>query len=364
MAKELTKFELAIKQADESAELTNKKIDELGLPLNNLYDCLAIIQVLFKRMGGVPDEIKETTTKLEKLRVEWKQLAENIEAQYNKTVTSTAGAGAAGVSAGVGVALLGPTAAMSIATTFGVASTGTAIASLSGAAATKAALAWLAGGALVAGGGGIAGGSTLLALAGPIGWGLAATSLAVCATVYLVKQRDKEQLENIFIHIKNRDIKKNRLAVEEINSRLNLIKHDIEKLKDAIMVIKTLGTDYSKLTKEQKLLLGTYINIMESSTMLLINPIKWLQPYVSEEYFNNFKFDAKANKHKNVIISLANLLENIVLEESYKKLLAEALVNNSDYMTSFQLTKKEINSTDFVTFINNALVLTNNKQSA
>ena len=51
-----------------------------------------------------------------------------------------------------------------IATTFGVASTGTAISTLSGAAATNAALAWLGGGALAAGGGGMAAGEAFLTL--------------------------------------------------------------------------------------------------------------------------------------------------------------------------------------------------------
>ena len=80
-----------------------------------------------------------------------------------------AGVAGAGVAAGIGVATLGPSAAMAIATTFGTASTGVAISGLSGAAATNAALAWLGGGALAAGGGGIAAGNALLALFGPIG---------------------------------------------------------------------------------------------------------------------------------------------------------------------------------------------------
>ncbi|MCY4528821.1 MAG: hypothetical protein OXD46_07340 [Chloroflexi bacterium] len=49
--------------------------------------------------------------------------------------------GVAGVPEGAGVTVLGPTAAMAVATTFGTASTGTAISALSGAAATNAALA-------------------------------------------------------------------------------------------------------------------------------------------------------------------------------------------------------------------------------
>jgi len=76
----------------------------------------------------------------------------------------------AGAALGIGLAAFAPTVAMTAATTFGVASTGTAISALSGVAATNAALAWLGGGALVAGGGGIAGGTALLALTGPVGW--------------------------------------------------------------------------------------------------------------------------------------------------------------------------------------------------
>jgi hypothetical protein len=52
--------------------------------------------------------------------------------------------------------------AASLATSVGVASTGTAISGLSGAAATNATLAWLGGGSLAAGGGGMALGSVIL----------------------------------------------------------------------------------------------------------------------------------------------------------------------------------------------------------
>jgi len=92
------------------------------------------------------------------------------------TVKSSAGAGA-GIAAGTATALLGPSAAMAVATTFGTASTGTAISTLTGAAATKAALAWLGGGALAAGGGGMSAGTALLGLAGPVGWALAGTAV-------------------------------------------------------------------------------------------------------------------------------------------------------------------------------------------
>lgn len=54
------------------------------------------------------------------------------------------------------------TVAYTVASTFGIASTGTAIATLSGAAATNATLAFLGGGALAAGGGGMVAGATVL----------------------------------------------------------------------------------------------------------------------------------------------------------------------------------------------------------
>ncbi len=65
--------------------------------------------------------------KLKAIRVNWKQQAEKIELEYKKAEVKAAGQGVAGIGAGVALAAFGPTAAMGIATTFGVASTGTAI---------------------------------------------------------------------------------------------------------------------------------------------------------------------------------------------------------------------------------------------
>jgi len=66
--------------------------------------------------------------------------------------------GARGTAAGSALAL----GSMSLVSTFGAASTGTAITSLSGAAATNATMAWFGGGALSAGGAGMAGGAAVL----------------------------------------------------------------------------------------------------------------------------------------------------------------------------------------------------------
>ena len=102
-----------------------------------------------------------------------------IETEAARTAALGSGTGVAGATAGVGLAAFGPSVAMAVATTFGTASTGTAISALSGAAATNAALAWLGGGAVAAGGGGTAAGSALLALAGPVGWTIGGLALGL-----------------------------------------------------------------------------------------------------------------------------------------------------------------------------------------
>ena len=158
MAKKLSKLQMAQQKAEAAAKKTNQKINELGGHTSALYTSLTTIQSLFDRIRNVPEENMLKYEKLKAIRVNWKQQAEKIELEYQKAEVKAAGQGAAGVGAGVAVVALGPTAAMGIATTFGVASTGTAISALSGAAATNAALAWLGGGALAAGGGGMAAG--------------------------------------------------------------------------------------------------------------------------------------------------------------------------------------------------------------
>jgi hypothetical protein len=127
-------------------------------------------------VGKAKQNIEAFEANINAIQVELNKAAE----QNNITIKdSNGGAGIAigSTAAGIGIVVGGPAAAMAIATTFGVASTGVAIGSLSGAAATTAALAWLGGGAVAAGGAGMAGGSALLAALGPIGLGLAAIGL-------------------------------------------------------------------------------------------------------------------------------------------------------------------------------------------
>ena len=150
---------------------------------------------------------------------------------------------------------------MWVATTFGTASTGTAISALSGAAATNAALAWLGGGTLASGGLGIAGGHALLALAGPIGWGIAGFSILTSVVLFA-----------------NNKIKSNKKKQEEITSVKTNIHHlekDVAFLTDLLTKTETLRTkvnelysstlsmyerDYAQLNEDQKYQLGSLVN--------------------------------------------------------------------------------------------------------
>lgn len=191
-------------------------------------------------------------------------------AQVGGGVAVAGAAAVAGTAAGAGVAAFAPTAAMAIATTFGTASTGTAISALSGAAATNAALAWLGGGALAAGGGGMAAGNALLAMAGPVGWTISGVALVG---------------SGMFLHSKNAEAAeqatKQRVKVEAEIRSLRLAKNEIEHLSDStkqsmdncLELLSDLRhkapKDYNKFKEEQKQRLSLLINSVRSLGTLL-----------------------------------------------------------------------------------------------
>lgn len=187
---------------------------------------------------------------------------------------------------------------------------------------------WLGGGALAAGGGGMAAGNAFLALAGPIGWAIAGVSLLTSGLILWKNKSDKNRLEKVFIAISERDVKSYELAIVELKERISRIIDENTKLADAINEIERFGLDYNMMSESQQYALGSYVNLMLSSTQLLVNPIRGLLPKFSEEDFNNFLSwkDRKVNKelceeNKDFIVSLSNLLYKIELNDGEKKLL-------------------------------------------
>ena len=343
-----SKLQVAQDKAQATIKETNNAIGELGEYTGSLYKSLTSIQEHFDKIRNVPSEQMLQYEELKQIRLNWKQQADKIDKDYKNATVKNAGAGAAGAGLGVAVVTMGPTVAMGVATTFGVASTGTAISTLSGAAATNAALAWLGGGSLAVGGGGMAAGNAFLAMAGPVGWAIAGVSLLASGLIFWKSKSDKNHLENVFIAISERDIKSYELAIVELKERISRIIDENSKLTDAIGEIESFGLDYNKMSEAQQYALGSYVNLMLSSTQLLVNPIQGLLPKFSEEDFDSFMSwkDRKINKetcteHKDFIVSLANLLYKIELYDRDKKLLWKSLRKNKRMLKSMDISKKE-----------------------
>lgn len=120
-------------------------------------DVIKLVELLVNSIANTSKSFETDFEEIDLHKAQFLEAEEVARKDLEAARKSAAGAGA-GLSAGAAVASLAPSAAMWVATTFGTASTGTAISTLSGAAATKAALAWLGGGAIAAGGGGTAAG--------------------------------------------------------------------------------------------------------------------------------------------------------------------------------------------------------------
>ena len=147
------------------------------------------------RLAHSPREFQKTVARCRVEDGRFEDDVKRLQQEYGHAKRVGNAIGAAGSWAGIGIFSLGPTAALAVATTFGTASTGTAISALSGAAATNAALAWLGGGALAAGGGGMAAGTALVALVVPVVAMVAGAATVVSAAVYGNIQRKKRAEE-------------------------------------------------------------------------------------------------------------------------------------------------------------------------
>ena len=255
----------AIKKLKEAEAAYNQLGIEANTLATNLYNsrkfaanAIDRIELYINMLANSP---KEFQREIGEIQVSIKDFHEamNIEkenASANIKAGAVAGAGAA---IGGAIATMGPTAAMAIATTFGTASTGTAIASLSGAAATNAALAWLGGGALAAGGGGMAAGNAFLALAGPVGWGIAGV-LAVGGGIFAShKNKKTANLANeSYLEIVRR--KAQLIPMKEKLCSLIARTDELRKGLNITMMVNTYPKDYLQFNQTQKENLLSLIN--------------------------------------------------------------------------------------------------------
>lgn len=262
----------ALQEYERAGKKYNEKYDETILNTTKLHESkevaikiLKLVDVYIESLSNKPQELQRIASEIAIKRKAFEQEIEDLKIESKKGDQINRNVTGAGVVAGAGVAAFGPTAAMAIATTFGTASTGTAISTLSGAVATKAALAWLGGGALAAGGGGMAAGQALLAMAGPIGWAIGGTALiggGIMANSKNKKIAEKAERET-------KKIKNEMDGLRKINEKvcaelkvINPLNEGVQCILDYMLSIN--HRDYRQFTCDDKDRLMQLMNAAES----------------------------------------------------------------------------------------------------
>lgn len=237
-------------------------------------DLIELVEQLVNSIANTPKSFETSFVEIDVQKAEFLGAEEYAKKDLEAARASAAGA-SAGFTAGAAVASLAPTGAMWVATTFGTASTGTAISTLSGAAATKAALAWLGGGALATGGGGAAGGSALLALAGPIGWTVAGATLLTSIALFTKKKIENREAK----HEALAAVKQNTSLIEAMDAEIDDLLQRTISFRELLLTsygeaMEFFGSDFLTLTAPQRSRLVALVNNTAGCAALLSSRIE------------------------------------------------------------------------------------------
>lgn len=267
-------YEEAIAEYNGAFTLMNDRGLSLLRQRERSTDLIALVELLVNSIVNTPKSFETDFDEIEMHKAQFLAVEEFARKDLEAARKSAAGA-TAGFTAGAAVASIAPTAALWVATTFGTASTGTAISTLSGAAATKAALAWLGGGALAAGGGGTAAGSALLALAGPVGWTVAgATLLASIALFAKNKFENREAKQEALTALK-----RNTALVNGMDAQIDDLLQRTASLRELLVqtygeAMGCFGADFLALSAHQQAQLVALVNNTKGCAALLTQRIE------------------------------------------------------------------------------------------
>lgn len=261
-------LEGAITEYNDAFTLMNDKGMQLYVERCRAVDSINNVELLVNSIANHPKSFDTDFAEINTNRKGFTDACEFADREVKAARVAAGGAGA-GIAAGATVAFMAPTAAMWIATTFGVASTGTAISTLTGAAATNAALAWLGGGALTAGGAGMAGGHALLALAGPIGWTIAGATLLTSILLFTKNRAKLNKEKNAEIEA----VKKNIELVKEMDGQIYEILSQTNEIRNNLNLsyhdcMSLFNGDYSSFSDDAKTKLGSMVNLTKALSVL------------------------------------------------------------------------------------------------
>ena len=253
-------LESSITEYNDAYTLMNDKGVQLFVERTRAVDSIGFVETLINSIANRPKSFDAEFEEIKTNRDTFLNSCDFGERELQAAREAAGGAGA-GLAAGASVAFMAPTAAMWVATTFGTASTGTAISALSGAAAESAALAWLGGGALSAGGGGMAAGNALLAMAGPIGWSIAGATLLTSILLFSKKKAKLNKQKNEEIET----VKRNTEKIKEVDAQIAEILSQTVSLRTGLnssytQSLEFFGKDYISFNDDQKKALGSLVN--------------------------------------------------------------------------------------------------------
>lgn len=268
-AKKPDPYEEAIAEYNGAFTSMNDKGLSLLRQRERSTDLIELVELLVNSIVNTPKSFETDFAEIDVHKAHFLAVEEFARKDLEAARKSAAGA-TAGFTAGAAVASMAPTAALWVATTFGTASTGTAISALSGAAATNAALAWLGGGAVAAGGGGTAAGGALLALAGPIGWTVAgATLLASIALFTKNKFENREAKQEALT-----SVKQNTALVNGMEAQIDDVLRRTASLRELLVqsygeALRCFGADFRALSAPQQSQLVALVNNTKACAALL-----------------------------------------------------------------------------------------------
>lgn len=223
-------------------------------------DLIEFVELLVNSIANTPKSFETDFEEIRMNKADFLDAQDFARKELEAALKSATGVGA-GFITGAAVASMAPSAAFWVATTFGTASTGTAISTLSGAVASKAALAWLGGGALVAGGGGTAAGNALLALAGPVGWTIAGATLLTSIALFAKKKfanREAKQEALTAVKLNTALVTKTGAQIGSLLQQTSSLR--VELMKSYGAALPLFDTDFLLLAKPQQVQLAALVN--------------------------------------------------------------------------------------------------------
>lgn len=253
-------YEAAITEYNNAFTLMSDKGLALLRQRERSTDLIELVELLVNSVANTPKSFEVAFDEIDVNKADFLE-AEEFARQELEAARKSATLAGTGITAGAAVASMAPSAALCVATTFGTASTGTAISTLSGAAATKAALAWLGGGTLAAGGGGTAAGSTFLALAGPVGWTFAGATLLVSISLFAKKKFTNREAKQEALTA----LKQNTARVVAQDVQIDNLLQRTTSLREILTksyreALPFFGDDFLMLPKEQQFQLAALVN--------------------------------------------------------------------------------------------------------